>query len=55
MERLEDRSRTLCGLMVHPHPDPADPRDHQVNGWSPDLPLDDKSCETCLRLRERAR
>lgn len=35
-------SGTRCGLEVDPE---------EVHGYSEDLPLGEKSCETCLRLR----
>jgi hypothetical protein len=45
---------TLCGQSARAHPDLAK-RQRQINGYATELPMGEKSCESCLRLEARWR
>lgn len=49
IEVENDQTHTLCGLTVRAHPQP-DSGEHQASAWAEELPLHEKSCESCLRL-----
>jgi hypothetical protein len=45
---------TLCGQAARAHPDKAK-RQRLIRGYETELPMGDKSCESCLRYEARWR
>jgi len=46
-------SLLLCGKRASAHPDPSNPLDHQASGWRSEddpPPMDERTCEVCLRI-----
>jgi hypothetical protein len=49
IEREGDQTHTLCGLTVRAHPDPKE-HEYQATAWAEQIPANQKTCETCLRI-----